>query len=57
MDAGRDVSEIDETIDARKYIDTVYKVMRAHHSQRGDGETHIKDAGDNVAINHFRVLS
>lgn len=56
MDAGRDLSEIGETIDAREHIEKVYEIMRSHHTQRSDGETHIKQNGDRVAINHFLVF-
>lgn len=55
MDAGRDDSEIDEISDAREYHDEIIAIMRAHHSQRGDGETHIKNRGDQLGITHFIV--
>src|SRR5690606_32673345 len=38
MDAGRSDSEIDEVVDAREYYDRIIEIMRAHHSQRADGE-------------------
>lgn len=53
MDAGRKADEISETVDAREHIEKVFEIIRAHHSQRGDGESHIKQLGDKVAINHF----
>lgn len=56
MDAGRRPEEIAETVDARSVLDRVYAVMRAHHTQRDDGEMHIKTRGENVAINHFLEL-
>lgn len=56
MDAGRSVDEIDETIDASDYADEVFEIMRAHHSQREDCETHLKAHGREVAINHFIVI-
>jgi LmbE family N-acetylglucosaminyl deacetylase len=56
MDAGRTEQEIAETIDAREHIDKVYQIMRAHHTQRADGDSHIKRLGDKVAINHFLEL-
>jgi LmbE family N-acetylglucosaminyl deacetylase len=56
MDAGRTPEEIGETIDARAHLDTIIKAMRAHRSQRSDGEGHIEKLGDKVAINHFIVL-
>jgi LmbE family N-acetylglucosaminyl deacetylase len=56
MDAGRSSDEIGEIVDARKHIDTVYSIMRAHHTQRSDCEAHIARLGENVAINHFLVI-
>ncbi len=56
METGRTPQEISETIDARAHVQQVYDIMRAHYSQRGDGETHIKAHGENVAVNHFITL-
>lgn len=56
MDAGRTDTEIDEIVDARQYADEVFAIMRAHHSQRRDGESHIAARGADVALNHFIVL-
>lgn len=55
MEPGRTPNEISETIDARSVLDQVYAVMRCHHSQRNDGERHIAQLGDKVAINHFII--
>jgi len=55
MDAGRDDSEIGEISDAREYYDEIITIMRAHHSQRGDGESHIENRGDQIGISHFIV--
>lgn len=55
MDAGHNDDEIDEIIDARQYYDEIIAIMRAHHSQRGDGESHIKNRGDQIGISHFIV--
>lgn len=55
MDAGRMDDEIDEVIDAREHHETIVEVIRAHHSQRGDGETHIARYGADLGINHFMV--
>jgi LmbE family N-acetylglucosaminyl deacetylase len=55
MEAGRQSTEIDETVDARTVIADVTRIMRVHHSQRHDGETHLKRLGDKVAINHFII--
>lgn len=57
MDAGRRPDEVGEVVDAREHIDTIYKIMRSHHSQRSDCETHIAAHGENVAVNHFLVLT
>jgi LmbE family N-acetylglucosaminyl deacetylase len=55
MDAGRDSTEISETINACQYHDEIVAIMRAHHSQRADGENHIKSRNDQLGINHFIV--
>lgn len=55
MEAGHPAEEIDETIDARQYRDEIIKIMRCHHSQRSDGELHIKNRGDQLGIDHFIV--
>lgn len=57
MDAGRSETEIDETVDAREHLDTIHAVMDAHHSQRHDAQAHLTRLGDDVAANHFIVLS
>ena len=55
MESGRLPNEIDETVDARHYHDEIIAIMRAHHSQRGDGEEHIKKLGDQLGLNYFIV--
>ncbi len=55
MEPGRLPEEIDEIIDNREYLDEVYAIMRTHHSQRDDGESHIRHRGDTVAIDYFIV--
>lgn len=55
MEPGRLPEEIDETIDNRRYLDEVQAIMRAHHTQREDGETHLRERGEQVAIDHFIV--
>ncbi len=57
MPAGRAPEEIDETIDARQVVETVREVVRCHHTQRHDGQTHLDTRGDAIAINHFLVRS
>jgi LmbE family N-acetylglucosaminyl deacetylase len=57
MESGRLKEEINETVDARTVIDDIYAIMRAHHTQRQDGETHIARNGDGVAIDHFIIRS
>lgn len=56
MDAGRSNDEIGDIVDAREHVDTVYSIMRAHHTQRSDCEAHIARLGENVAVNHFLVI-
>jgi len=56
MDAGRTPEEISEVVDAREHLETIYEIMRAHHTQRSDAETHIKKRGELVAVNHFLVV-
>lgn len=56
MDAGRTDQEISERIDARAHLDTIQKIIAAHHSQREDATAHLKD-GDRIAINHFIVTT
>lgn len=55
MEPGRLDTEIDETVDATAYIDDVRACMRAHHTQRSDGETHLEKRGDRLAVSHFIV--
>jgi LmbE family N-acetylglucosaminyl deacetylase len=56
MDAGRDDESIDETIDARAHRGRIIEVIKAHHSQRHDGEAHIARYGAELGINHFIIL-
>jgi LmbE family N-acetylglucosaminyl deacetylase len=53
---GRPDAEIDEIIDAREYHDEIIAVIRAHHTQRHDGENHINRDGDTIGMNYFIVL-
>lgn len=57
MESGRTAKEIDETIDNRDLQPAIIAIMRAHHSQRGDGETHIKNRADLLGIDYFRILT
>ncbi|MEO5499427.1 MAG: PIG-L family deacetylase [Candidatus Saccharimonadales bacterium] len=57
MDAGRTPEEISETVDASAHLDMIKNIMQAHNSQRGDCESILTNMGDQVAINHFLVLS
>lgn len=56
MDAGRTDDEIDEVVDAREFHDQIIEVIRAHYSQRSDGESHISRAGDDIGLNYFTIL-
>jgi mycothiol S-conjugate amidase len=55
MEAGRMPDEIGETIDARHLRDELIRIIHTHHTQRGDGEEHLKRRGDQLGINHFIV--
>lgn len=56
MEASRNESEIDEIIDAREFREEIISVMRAHHSQRGDSEMHIKNRGADLGLYYFVTL-
>ena len=55
MEPGRTPEEIDEVVDARIVQNEVTTIIRTHHTQRGDGEQHIKNRGDNLGIDYFIV--
>lgn len=55
MEPGRDTGDITEVVDARRYRDDIVAIMRAHHSQRADCETHLKARGDQIGLNYFIV--
>lgn len=55
MEPGHPEHEIDEVVDARQYRDEIIAIMRCHHSQRSDGESHIKNRGDTIGLNYFIV--
>lgn len=55
MEPGHPRHEIDETVDARDEIATIRQIIHTHHTQRSDGETHLAQLGDDVALNYFIV--
>ncbi|OYW85848.1 hypothetical protein B7Z17_01560, partial [Candidatus Saccharibacteria bacterium 32-49-10] len=55
MEPGRRADEIDQVVDNQDLVGEVYDIMRTHHTQRGDCEQHIRQLGDEVAIDHFIV--
>lgn len=55
-DAGRNVDEIGETVDASVHIETIKQIMHSHHTQRKDCQEHLSRMGDRIAVNHFVVL-
>lgn len=57
MERGRAASEITERIDASEHLDTILRIMRAHHTQRADCEALVAQLGDRIAINHFLELN
>ena len=57
MEPGRKENEIDEVIDARAYREQIIAIMRAHHSQRADCDQHLRNFGDSIGLNYFRVIT
>lgn len=57
MEPGRATEEIGEIVDARDYHDRIVAVMRAHHTQRSDAESHFARRGDQLGVSHFIVLT
>lgn len=55
MEAGRTPEEIDETIDGRAYQDELRTIVRAHRTQRHDGENYLEWQGDNLGLCSFIV--
>lgn len=55
MERGRREDEVDEIVDARHLNGQLLEIVRAHRSQRGDGETHIKNRGEDLGLNYFIV--
>lgn len=55
MEQGRSDTEISETVDARELHDQIIEVIRSHRSQRSDGETHIKNRGQDLGLDYFIV--
>jgi LmbE family N-acetylglucosaminyl deacetylase len=53
MEPGRETTEIDEIADNRNLREEIIKIMRAHHSQRGDGEGHIERRGESLGMNYI----
>jgi len=52
MPKGRSQAEIDEQIDASSVKDQKIAIIKAHHSQRHDGETHLA-RGEALFTEHF----
>ena len=57
MDAGHEMTDIHETIDARHLQNEILEIMHCHDSQRADCETSIKAQGENLGLNYFIVAS
>lgn len=55
MEPGRGESDINETIDAKEYIEKIKQVMHCHYTQRHDAQSHLDALGDDVAICDFIV--
>lgn len=55
MDAGHDMADIHETVDARNLRDDIIAIMRCHHTQRADCESGLARQGENLGLNYFIV--
>lgn len=55
MEPGRAKSEIGVTVDARELHSEIVSIIRTHHTQRSDGESHIERSGDMLGLEHFIV--
>ena len=55
MDAGRD-EKMCQKYSYPELHDEVLGIMHAHYTQRSDGETHIKNRGDQLTTNYFMTL-
>lgn len=53
MEPGRKSDEISQIVDTTRYHDEIVAIMRAHHSQRSDGEMHIKQRGKQLGMYTF----
>lgn len=56
-EAGHDTEQVDETVDARQYREKIIEIMKAHHSQREDCQTHLDSRGEDIGLNYFLVKS
>jgi LmbE family N-acetylglucosaminyl deacetylase len=56
MEQGQPAARIDDVVDARALHDEIIEVMRAHHTQRQDCETTIKNRGPSLGLDHFIVM-
>lgn len=55
MEKGRSEAEISEVVDAREFREEIVEIIRAHHSQRGDGEAHLKTRIETLGLDYFIV--
>lgn len=53
VEPGRQTAEISETVDTTAYQKQIIDIIRAHKSQRTDGEMHIRIQGDRLGIYSF----
>ena len=56
MNEGRAPEAVDEIVDASDYRGKILDAVRAHHSQRHDGESLIAREGDQLGVNYFYIL-
>lgn len=48
--------DIDLTLDVSLVVETKIRAMRAHVSQKEDGESIIKNSGERLKTEYFRIL-
>ncbi|MDB5165181.1 MAG: LmbE family protein [Candidatus Saccharibacteria bacterium] len=57
MEAGHPASDIGEIVDATAYQAELRAIVQAHHTQRADGDSHLRTMGDALGMNYFIVKS
>lgn len=52
---GRTQQEIDEVVDAREHRDKIISIMKTHHSQRQDCQSHLENNYEDIGMDYFIV--